>query len=91
MITNAKLDIFERYKCDGDMFARSGRSSEKELVTDADWELVELLLQDATVVVRKLGSETRTTEAMQRLLENCESEREVERILRMAERPGLCG
>lgn len=86
MITASKLKIFERYKGDGDMFSRAGSSREREVVTDDDWQLIDLLLQDATVINRKLGSENRTAEAVRRLRESCETEDVIREIRRLATR-----
>ena len=83
MITLQKLDIFVHYKGDGDMFARSTRH--KDLITDAEWDLIDTLLQDATVINRKLGSKERTAQASQRLKKHCENEGVIAEIKRLAE------
>ncbi len=80
-----KLQIYISYKGDGDMFSRSRRAKERELISDDDWTLIDLLVQDATVTTRRLGSEKRTAEATKRLEENCESEEVIARIKRLAE------
>ncbi len=85
MITLAKLKVFRSYKGDGDMFARSSRKKDRETMNEADWNMIDILLQDATVLNRKLGSESRTEQAWRRLRENCENEVVVEEILRIAE------
>jgi len=85
MITFEKLRIFARYKGDGDMFWRSARQIERQVLTNDDWHLIDTLLQDATVVSRQLGSDQRTVEAMKRLTENSENDRVVSEITRLAE------
>ena len=86
VITEAKLKLYKLYKGDGDMFARTGRKHEKEFMPDSDWHLIDLLLQDATVLSRQLGSENRNAEANRRLVENCENPKVVDSILRLAEK-----
>ena len=86
MITPDKLKIYARYKGDVDMFARSGRSNEKTLMLDADFDLIQVLLQDANVLDRNLGSPQRTAEAMNRLRSNCSSEEVVAKIRKLAEK-----
>lgn len=84
MITLSKLETYKRYKGDGDSYGRASRPAERESVNDSEWYLIDLLLQDATVLNRKLGSEQRNAEATQRLTENCENAEVVAEIRRMA-------
>lgn len=86
MITLSKLKIYERYGGDVDMFGRAGRGAERLLVSEDEWHLIGTLVQDATVINRKLGSEDRTAEAVERLRENCENEEVVAQIRRLAEK-----
>lgn len=85
MITSSKLRVFKRYKGDGDMFARSASSEERKLVSDREWELIDLLLQDAAVINRGLGSEQRNAEAVKRLQENSENQEVIAEIRQIAE------
>ena len=74
MITLRKLKIFASFKGDVDMFGRAGRTKEKEIMDDGDWHLIDLLIQDATVIDRQLDSEQRTMQATQRINDNCEDD-----------------
>jgi hypothetical protein len=85
MITLSHLQIYLSYKGDGDMFARSRRTKERELISDDEWSLIDTLIQDATVINRHLGSEQRTGEATRRLEENCENEEVIRRIRELAD------
>jgi hypothetical protein len=84
MITLPKLRVYASYEGDGDMFARSGRRRYLELITDSDWYLIDRLIEDATVINRKLGSVQRTAEAIKRIQDNCDSQEAVEEIMRLA-------
>jgi hypothetical protein len=53
-------------------------------MSDEEWWLIETMLQDATVIVRKLGSEARTAQAVKRLQENCENQEVIDEIKRLA-------
>jgi len=84
MITLNKLKIFARYRGDVDMFGRAGRQKDKQLFDDREWYLINTLIGDAAVIKRRLGSEQRTEEAARRLRENCESEKVIDEIMRIA-------
>jgi hypothetical protein len=86
VITLDKLKIFSRYKGDVDQFGRAGRTSEKQVLTNDEWGLIDMLLQDAVVINRNLGSEARTASAWRRLHENSEDDAVVTEIRRLAEK-----
>ena len=86
MITLDKLKIYKRYKGDGDMFGLAGRPVERQIVNDADWILIDTLLQDVIVIDRKLGSESRVAEAEQRLRETCADDEVIEEIRCLAKK-----
>ena len=84
MIDLKKLEIFRRYKHDLDLFDRAASPSERRLINRAEWLLIDTLLQDATVMMRKLGSDQRTAEAERRLWENTQDENVIAEIRRLA-------
>ena len=86
MITLEKLRIFAIYKGDADMFGRIGRKVEKAIISEADWHLIDTLLQDCIVLDRNLGAEQRNIQASQRIKEHCENDEVVSRIRYLAER-----
>jgi molybdate-binding protein len=86
MINKDKLKVFAFYKGDLDMWLRTGKDREKKFMKSEDWHLIDLLLQDATVINRQLGSPSRTAEAAKRLSENTESEEVISEIMRLAEK-----
>lgn len=83
MVTLEKLKIFKRYS-DIDSFGRKASKIEKQIMSDEEWWLIETLLQDATVLVRDLGSPNRSAQANQRLTENCQSDEVINEIKRLA-------
>ncbi|MBX3265413.1 MAG: hypothetical protein KF831_01780 [Acidobacteria bacterium] len=85
MITQEKLKLFVHYRGDLDMWSRTGKEHERNFMASSDWHLIDLLLQDANVIARGLGSKERTELAWERLRQNCESEQVIEEIFRVSE------
>jgi len=86
MITSEKVKIFASWKGDGDMFARSGSRSDKEVINDAEWSLIERMLEDQVVIKRNLGSAERVANAKERFRRHCENEEVIEHIGKLAEK-----
>jgi hypothetical protein len=87
MITLAKLKTYEFYQGDPDMYARSGKRHDEEPVADSEWYLIDSLIGDAAVILRHLGSQDRTADALRNLRANCESQDVIDRIMELAKRP----
>ena len=86
MVSNAQLNIFDRYSGDLDMWCRTGKAREKAVISSEDWHLIDALIADSKVIHNRLGSPERTYRAHQRLRENCENEEVVRRIMELARR-----
>ena len=56
MITIEKLKIYRRYKGDADVFVRSGRTSEKELINDTEWSIITNSEQNIELITKGLTS-----------------------------------
>jgi hypothetical protein len=56
VITTEKLKIFDKYKGDNDAFARVGRETEKTVLTDNDWQLIDSFKQDIELINKGLSS-----------------------------------
>ena len=56
MITTEKLKIFEKYKGDNDAFARVGRETEKTILTDSEWQLIDSFNQNIVLINKGLSS-----------------------------------
>ena len=67
MITPDKLEIYARYKGDVDMFVGRDVRMRKLSCGTPIFDLIQVLLQDANVLDRTLGSPQRNAEAMSRL------------------------
>jgi hypothetical protein len=80
VITLAKLKIFAGYRGDIDMISRSRR------LDDEDCYMIDTLIQDAVVIDRKLGSEKRTAEAIERIRDNCENSEVIGQLHAVAEK-----
>jgi hypothetical protein len=50
MINIEKIKIYVRYQGDIDSWARGGSKKEQAIMSDADWYLIESLLQDIALV-----------------------------------------
>jgi len=57
MITKAKLEIYIKYKGDGDMFVRCKTKSERELIDNNDFGIIDDLLQNIEIVDNGLASQ----------------------------------
>nr|WP_319401800.1 hypothetical protein [uncultured Carboxylicivirga sp.] len=56
MITEQKIKIFRKYHGDIDGFSRGGRKYEKDLFENADWLLIDNVLQDLELIKKGLCS-----------------------------------
>ena len=56
MITTEKLKIFDKYKGDFDAFARVGHETEKTVLTDNDWQLIDSFKHDIELINKGLSS-----------------------------------
>ncbi|MDM7917694.1 MAG: hypothetical protein QUS12_00830 [Methanosarcina sp.] len=73
MITREHIEIFKKYKGDGDGFVRSGKQNEKEVMTYSDWKLMEEFIQDINLIKKGLASNSYTGMVLQKLNENCDN------------------
>ncbi|MFL5741036.1 MAG: hypothetical protein ACJ75B_12515 [Flavisolibacter sp.] len=85
MITIEKLKIFEKYRRQVDEFARFGKSKEKSLMTDQDWDEIESLIQDVYLVKKGMAALEFENKLNQRLADICENQETIKRIHKIAE------
>lgn len=75
MISEEKILIYKKYEGDPDAWARIGTTAEKNMMSDEDWYLIDLLIQD--IVISK-GN-------LDRILDkNTENEKVKEEIINIA-------
>lgn len=86
MITREKLEIYERYKGDGDALIRVGTPQEKHALNYSDWKLIENLLQDIQLISNNQTSDTYADEVKQVLYQKCDSSDTVEKLKEIAKR-----
>ena len=74
MLTVDKLKILLQCNWDEDLFARSGTGRHKALMADIDWGKYASLLQDLTLVSKKLVSPDYARTVHRQLLAACADE-----------------
>jgi hypothetical protein len=67
VITNAKLDIYARYRGDADGWARSGTVSELQMLHDEEWYLIDELLSGIKAASSGLASDSFSQEVKGKL------------------------
>ena len=70
MITTEKLKIFDKYKGDIDAFARVGRETEKKVITDYEWQLIDNLKQDIELINKGLSSSDYNSKTISQIKSN---------------------
>lgn len=73
MITRKKIEIFKKYNGDPDHFARVGTSQDKINISDEEWSLIGVFIQDLELVNKGLASDTFVNRLEERIKENIES------------------
>ena len=58
MITKAKIEIYKKYKGDGDMFVRCMTKGERDIISNGDFGLIDDLLQNMEIVDKGLASQS---------------------------------
>ena len=58
MVTKTKLEIYKKYDGDGDMFVRCMTKSERDLIDNGDFGLIDDLTQNIEIVDNGLASQT---------------------------------
>jgi len=86
MITIPKVKIYAHYDGDLDMWLRTGKKAEKEIMASEDWHLIDGLIEDCTVIQNRVGSERREADTFQRLIENCENEETIKALMKLAKK-----
>jgi len=76
MITKQKIDIYQKYK-DIDNFSRCGSIIERNILKDADWILIDSLIQDIHLLKNNLVSSKMKEEIESRINEYTEGNNEL--------------
>ncbi len=80
MITAKKISLYKKYEGDVDGWARSGSKSGQIEMEDADWYLIENLLQDLKLVSKGLASNEYSEALQERLQSNCSDAEAIEKL-----------
>lgn len=81
MLTKTKLNIYKKYKGDGDMWIRAGN---KKLLKDSDWREIDSLIQDLRLIKNEFASEFYASEVKNKLNEICENQETIELLNQLA-------
>lgn len=73
MITIKHIDIFKKYGCDSDGFARCATPEEKIFMDYNSWSLIYNLVQDLYLIEKGIASVSFIESTNQKLIENCEN------------------
>ena len=76
MITLEKLKIYKKYDGDIDRWVRSHREDER-VITDADWFLIDSLIQDTVLIENSTVSADFTLVLNKKLVQNLEGEESI--------------
>ncbi len=82
MITRRKIKIYKKYDGDGDKWARSWFVFYE--MSDADWGLLERLIQDIILVNNGLASDDYAAALEKKLIENCDTPETIARLKDLA-------
>jgi len=80
MIKAEQLHIYNHYHGDIDMWTRTGKLSEKKLMTSDTWHLIDNLIQDIAIARNGLASEKFISNLKNRLSENCDNEETIKQL-----------
>ena len=84
MITPEKLRIYKRYGGDIDGIARVGSAKEKQVISDSDWQDIDMVLQDFAFKKKGIIGETYRIDMERRfkeLIPDAEVAAELERMV----------
>jgi len=67
MITAEQIKMYKKFKGDGDGFARAGATKDKSILGDHDWNLIDNMIQDLSLINKGLCSKNYETRCMELL------------------------
>ncbi|GAB3634835.1 hypothetical protein GCM10027422_04250 [Hymenobacter arcticus] len=74
MITHQKLNIYQKYAGNNDMWLRMGSDEEHKLLTTEDWILIYLYLDNMSLAKQGQLAEQDLAEIENQVFENCENQ-----------------
>lgn len=84
MITIEKLNLFRKYKGDGDAFIRVGTKNEKSVMDYSDWRSIDDFIQEIGLIKKKLASEKFEESVTTKLKVYCENQSVIDELWRIA-------
>jgi hypothetical protein len=85
VITAEQLEIYRHYNGDIDMFARSGNSAEKSVLSDDEWCDIRDLVQRVALENTGLAAERFSADTAELLRESCADEITAQKLRRIAD------
>lgn len=71
MLNEKKVEIYQKYNGNRDLWARSANDIEKKAIDDDDWYLIESLIQDIKLIQKEMVSEVYAHKIRQLINEQC--------------------
>ena len=84
MITEKKIEIFNRYNGDIDGWVRNNSITEKLIIEDTDWYLIDSVLQDLYLVKKGVASSEFIVNLQNKLIKNCDNEETIAQLKKLA-------
>jgi hypothetical protein len=84
MITEEKINIYQKYEGDIDSWAKGGTKKEKAIMCDEDWYLITSIIQDIYLMKNRLGAFEFNSKIERFLKENCKDQVTMEKIKLLA-------
>jgi len=85
MITQEKIDVYRYYNGDSDSWARSGTKKQKQIVNDADWYLIDSLIQDFMLEKAGISSKEYIVKFHEKLKESCDKQLTIDELKKLSE------
>ncbi|MBS1689672.1 MAG: hypothetical protein JSS96_13170 [Bacteroidetes bacterium] len=80
MITSEQIEVYKKYKGDGDVFIRCATEEEKTTIDYINWSLIDRFVQDIRIVKRKLAPISFKNSLNKQLEENCDTNKTIKQL-----------
>ena len=86
MITQEKLEIYDQFVGDIDLWARSKDADPAGNMSDTDWSSIDALIQEIGLVKRKLASRQFADKLHERVLRETDDEKTIKALYNIADK-----
>lgn len=84
MITLRHIEIYKKYRGDGDAFIRCATLEEKRLLDYKHWELIDDIIQNLHFIKKGLASTSFIRATNEKLNENCDNENTIQALTELS-------